>query len=221
MEGRGEGEEDQNNADNIPAARLHFNDIKVPIPTVATDSDLINIQKILGPKVEEVFQQAGELTCQIAKENIFEALALCRNNASLGYEMLADQTGTHYPMAETFSFSIVYHLTSIRRSKRLRLRILIPESFEPDSAVPLYPAANWLEREIWDMLGIRFKNHPNMIRILCPEDWEGHALRKDYPTEGLGQRNIDFREDRSGMLMRIATEKAKNIKINTNPPKAE
>jgi NADH-quinone oxidoreductase subunit C len=176
---------------------------------------------LLGYKVEEAFQQAGEITCQVAKENILEALTLCRDDMSLGYEMLADQTATHYPTAKTFTFSVVYHLTSIRRSKRLRLRILIPEYFEPDSAVTLYPAANWMEREIWDMLGIRFKNHPNMTRILCPEDWEGHALRKDYPVQGQGQRNIDFREDRSGMLMRIALEKANNIKINTNPPKAE
>ena len=197
------------------------NDIAIPLPTVATDDDLARLQNLLGSKVEEVFQQAGELTCQVVKENIFEALALCRNDQHLSYEMLSDQTGTHYPNAKDFSFSVVYHLTSISRNKRIRLRILIPQNFEPESAVPLYPAANWLEREIWDMLGIRFKNHPNMTRILCPEGWEGHALRKDYPTEGLGQRNVDFREDRGGTLMRIATEKANNIKINTNPPKAE
>ena len=135
--------------------------------------------------------------------------------------MLADETATHYPAAQGFAFSVVYHLTSIRRCKRLRLRILIPEGFEPESAVAVYPTANWLEREIWDMLGIRFRNHPDMTRILCPEDWEGHALRKEYPTLGLGQRDIDFREDRSGVLMRIAMEKAGNMGINLNPPRAE
>jgi len=209
------------NANSTSTKSTMGGDIVAPLPAAATDVDLIKLKALLEHKVEEVFQQAGEITCQVAKESILEALALCRNDSSLKYEMLADQTATHYPTAKDFAFSIVYHLTSIRRSKRLRIRILIPERYEPDSAVAIYPSANWMEREIWDMLGIKFKNHPNMTRILCPEDWEGHALRKDYPVEGLGQRNINFREDRGGMLMRIATEKANNIKINTNPSESE
>ncbi|MDR3671690.1 MAG: NADH-quinone oxidoreductase subunit C [Holophaga sp.] len=204
-----------------PVPKADTNDMKFPAPVAATDPDLLHLQAVLGPKVEEIFQQAGELTCQVAKEAILEALTLCRDDAALGYEMLADETATHYPAAKDFAFSVVYHLTSIRRSKRLRLRILVPDGFEPDTAVPVYPTANWLEREIWDMLGIRFRNHPDMTRILCPEDWEAHALRKEYPTTGLGQRDIDFREDRSGVLMRIAMEKAGNMGINLNPPRAE
>jgi NADH/F420H2 dehydrogenase subunit C len=204
-----------------PVPKPDTNDMKFPVPAPATDPDLLHLQEVLGVKVEEIFQQAGELTCQVSREAILEALTLVRDDAALGYEMLADETGTHYPAAKDFAFSVVYHLTSIKRSKRLRLRILIPEGFEPESAVPVYPTANWLEREIWDMLGIRFAHHPDMTRILCPEDWEGHALRKEYPTLGLGQRDIDFREDRSGVLMRIAMEKAGNMGINLNPPRAE
>ena len=204
-----------------PAAKPDVNDMKFPAPAAATDPDLLRLKELLGDKVEEIFQQAGELTCQVAREAIREALLLCRDDAALGYEMLADETGTHYPAATDFAFSVVYHLASLRRSKRLRLRILIPDGFEPDSAVPAYPTANWLEREIWDMLGIRFKDHPDMTRILCPEGWEGHALRKEYPVLGLGQREIDFREDRSGVLNRIAMEKAGFLGINLNPPKAE
>ena len=204
-----------------PVAKPDTNDMKFPAPAPATDPDLLHLQEVLGAKVEECFQQAGELTCQVAREAILEALTLCRDDRELGYEMLADETATHYPAAPGFAFSVVYHLTSIKRRKRLRLRILVPEGFEPESAVPVYPTANWLEREIWDMLGIRFQHHPDMTRILCPEDWEGHALRKEYPTLGLGQRDIDFREDRSGVLMRIAMEKAGNMGINLNPPRAD
>ena len=202
-------------------AKKEEGDLKFPTPTEAADPDLLRLLALLGDKVEEAFEQGQEHTCQVAKEHILEALRLCREDASLKFEMLADETATHYPAAPDFAFSVVYHLTSISRRKRLRLRILIPEGFEPESATQVYPSANWMEREIWDMLGIRFAHHPDMTRILCPEGWEGHALRKEYPVVGWGQRDIDFREDRSGMLERIALEKAGQLGINLKRPKAE
>ena len=214
-------EKDPPKAPVRPVPKVDTNDMKFPAPAAATDPDLLHLQALLGDKVEEAFEQAGELTCQVSKESILLVLELCREDLDLRYEMLSDETATHYPAGQGFAFSVVYHLTSLSRKKRLRLRILIPEGFEPQSAVQVYPTANWLEREIWDMLGIRFQNHPDMTRILCPEDWEGHPLRKEYPTVGLGQRDIDFREDRSGVLMRIAMEKAGNMGININPPRAD
>ena len=204
-----------------PVPRKDDNDMKAPVPQEATDADLLKLQALLGDKVEEVFEQAGELVCQVKKEAILEALLLCRDEAALKYEMLADQSGTHYPAAKDFAYSVVYHLTSISRRKRLRLRILVPEGFAPESACAVYPGANWMEREIYDMLGIRFLNHPDMTRILCPEDWEGYPLRKDYPTVGWGQRDISFREDRSGMLERIALQKAGQLGLNLKQPKAD
>ncbi len=204
-----------------PVPRKDDNDMKTPWPQEAKAPDLLRLQELLGDKVEEVFEQAGELTCQVRKEALHEALRLCRDDASLKYEMLADQTGTHYPAAKDFAFSLVYQLTSISRRKRLRVRILVPEGFEPESACSLYPGANWMERETYDMLGIRFKDHPDMTRILCPEDWEGYPLRKEYPTVGWGQRDIDLREDRGGVLMRIAMEKAGQMGINLKQPQAD
>ena len=204
-----------------PVPRKDDNDMKTPWPSEAKDPDLLRLQQLLGDKVEEIFEQAGELTCQVQKEALHEALQACRDDAELKYEMLADQTGTDYPAAKDFAFSLVYHLTSISRRKRLRIRILVPEGFEPESACSLYPSANWMERETYDMLGIRFKNHPDMTRILCPEDWEGYPLRKEYPVVGLGQRDIDFREDRGGVLMRIAMQKAGQMGINLKQPTAD
>ncbi|HEX9082128.1 MAG TPA: NADH-quinone oxidoreductase subunit C [Holophagaceae bacterium] len=204
-----------------PVPRKDDNDMKTPWPQEAKDPDLLRLQQLLGDQVEEIFEQAGELTCQVKKEALHEALRICREDADLKYEMLADQTGTHYPVAKDFAFSLVYHLTSISRRKRLRIRILVPEGFEPESACSLYPSANWMERETYDMLGVRFKNHPDMTRILCPEDWEGYPLRKEYPTVGLGQRDIDFREDRGGVLMRIAMQKAGQMGINLKQPTAD
>ncbi len=204
-----------------PVPRKDDNDMKTPWPQEANDADLHRLQERLGDKVEEIFEQAGELTCQVSKDAILEALQLCRDDAALNYEMLADETATHYPVATNFTFSVVYHLTSISRRKRLRLRILIPEGFSPESACAVYPGANWMEREVYDMLGIRFVNHPDMTRILCPEDWEGYPLRKDYPVVGWGQRDIAFREDRGGMIERIALQKAGQLGINHKQPKAE
>ncbi|HLP30789.1 MAG TPA: hypothetical protein VK150_05470, partial [Geothrix sp.] len=87
-----------------PVPRKDDNDMKTPWPQEATDPDLLRLKELLGDKVEEIFEQAGELTCQVAKEAILEALQLCRQDAKLNYEMLADQTGTHYPAAKDFAF---------------------------------------------------------------------------------------------------------------------
>ncbi len=204
-----------------PAPKKDEHDMKTPVPQEAKDADLLLLAEKLGDRVEEIFEQAGELVCQVKKEAVVEALTLLKSDPHLKYEMLTDQSATHYPAAKDFAFSVVYHLTSLSRRKRLRIRILIPEGFEPESACACYPSANWLEREIYDMLGIRFQNHPDLTRILCPEGWEGFPLRKEYPTLGWGQREIDFREDRSGVLNRIAMEKAGNLGINLSIPKAD
>jgi NADH-quinone oxidoreductase subunit C len=197
------------------------NDMAFPAPRPATDADLLRLRELLGDKVEELFEQGDQLTCQVDRHAILEALRLVKSDPQLRFEMLADETATHYPAATDFAFSVVYHLTSVSRHRRLRLRILIPAGFEPESATQVYGSANWLEREIFDMLGVRFQNHPDLTRILCPDDWEGHPLLKDYPVVGWGQRDVDFREDRSGMLNKIALEKAGYLGINLKPPRAD
>jgi NADH-quinone oxidoreductase subunit C len=203
-----------------PAARADY-DMKWPVPTAAQDQDLRYLMELLGDSVEECFEQAGELVCQVKKEAVLQALTACNQDVALRYEMLSDMTATHFPAGNGFAFSVVYHLTCIRRRKWLRLRILIPEGFEPESATQVYAGANWLEREIYDMLGIQFLNHPDMTRILCPDNWEGNPLRKDYPVVGLGQRDIDYREDRSGVLTRKTMEAAGHRGINLKPIKGD
>lgn len=215
-----EGKEAPKAPVRVPA-KQEEGDLCTPRPKEAEDPDLLRLAELLGDKVEEAFEQAGELTCQVGREHLLEALRLCREEPRLKYEMLADMTGTHYPAAKDFAFSLVYHLVSLHRCKRLRLRILVPEGFAPESATQVYPGANWMEREVYDMLGVRFLHHPDMTRILCPEDWEGHALRKEYPVVGLGQRDIDLREDRSGVLNRRAVETAGHLALNLKPPTAE
>jgi NADH-quinone oxidoreductase subunit C len=123
-----------------------------------------------------------ELTLEIAPERIVEALRYCKLEKK--YERLSSVTCVDwYP--EEPRFEIVYHLHSVSRNKRLRLKCRV-SGIEPeiDSATAAYISANWYEREVFDLFGVNFRNHPNMRRILLPEDWEGHPLRKDYPTTG-------------------------------------
>ncbi len=204
-----------------PAPKKEDLDLKFPTPSKPKDPDLLHLMECLGDRVVEAFEQAGESTCHVQKEALLDALRICREDPVLRFEMLSDATATHYPAAQDFAFSLVYHLTSLSRRKRLRLRITIPEGFEPESATQVYPGANWLEREIYDMFGIRFAHHPDLTRILCPEGWEGHPLRKEYPVVGLGQRDIDFREDRSGVLARKALEVAGHLGVNLKRPTAD
>ena len=89
----------------------------------------------------------------------------------------------HYPKREK-PFEVVYHLYSVPFAKRVRLKVWLSEDEEVESVYSVWPAANWYEREVYDMFGIKFANHPDLRRILLPEDWEGYPLRKDYPLEG-------------------------------------
>jgi NADH-quinone oxidoreductase subunit C len=89
----------------------------------------------------------------------------------------------HFPLEPRFDLN--YHLLSITRREALRLRVLLPGvSPEVESVVPVWPTANWHEREIFDLFGVHFEGHPDLRRLLMPENWEGHPLRKDYPVEG-------------------------------------
>jgi NADH-quinone oxidoreductase subunit C len=96
-----------------------------------------------------------------------------------GFDYLVDVTAVDYPdRAERFE--LVYILYSFSRNQRIRIKTRIPEGYRPASATAVHPTANWLEREVFDMFGIEFAGHPDLRRILMPEEWQGHPLRKDY-----------------------------------------
>lgn len=123
----------------------------------------------------------GELTLEIETPKI---LAACQALKADGYERLAAVTCVDmYPMEPRFE--VIYHLHSIRRNERLRLKCKVEGSKpEIDSVYYVWNCADWYEREVFDMFGVFFKGHPNMTRILMPDDWEGYPLRKDYPIHG-------------------------------------
>jgi NADH-quinone oxidoreductase subunit C len=101
---------------------------------------------------------------------------------SLGFDFLADVIGVDY-LPRDPRYDVVYHLVSIPNRLRLRLKVRVPEGGGVPTVHRVWPAANWHEREVWDMFGIFIEDHPDLRRILMPEDWEGHPLRKDYPVQ--------------------------------------
>jgi NADH-quinone oxidoreductase subunit C len=122
-----------------------------------------------------------ELTLTIAPEEIIGA---GRAVQLAGYNFLEDVTAVDwYPVSPRFQVS--YHILSHSLRERIRLRVLVEdESPSVDSITPVWPSANYYEREVFDLFGVRFDGHPNLRRIMMPEDWQGHPLRKDYPVEG-------------------------------------
>ena len=125
----------------------------------------------------------GELTIEIAASHIVEALRRVKHD--LKFERLTSVTGVDWLPAEP-RFEVVYHLQSLAQKQRLRLKARVSgNSPAIDSVTGVYRGADWYERETFDLFGIRFLNHPNLTRIMMPEDWEGHPLRKDYPVTGI------------------------------------
>ncbi len=122
-----------------------------------------------------------ELTLRIARESI---VAACREVQAAGYNFLADVTCVDwYPTQPRFQ--ITYHILSHALKQRIRLAVAVDEG-DPsvDSITPVWPAANFYEREVFDLFGVRFGGHPNLRRILMPDEFLGHPLRKDFPVEG-------------------------------------
>jgi NADH-quinone oxidoreductase subunit C len=134
--------------------------------------------------VAEVTEFRGETTVVVPR-NLLRAVAdRCRADSKLQFNLLSDATCLdRYPVEPRFELN--YFLVSIPRRDRVRLQVrLTGQDPVVDSLVPVWPGANWLEREIFDLFGIRFNGHPDLRRILLPEDWEGYPLRRDFPVEG-------------------------------------
>jgi NADH-quinone oxidoreductase subunit C len=134
--------------------------------------------------VGEVMEFRGELTVVVPREHLRRAAEFLCREADLAFALLSDVTGVdRFPVEPRFELN--YHLVSLERRERLRLKVRVA-SDDPrvESVTSVWPTANWHEREIFDLFGVRFEGHPDLRRILMPENWEGHPLRKDYPVEG-------------------------------------
>jgi NADH-quinone oxidoreductase subunit C len=151
-------------------------------PDLAQFPDAVALQEFDPQAVAEARHDRGEQTLLILPEKIRWVAELLKTRR--GYSFLSDITAVDWFPSEP-RFEVVYHLLCQERRQRLRLKCRVSsESPELESVAAVWRAADWCEREVFDLFGIRFRGHPDLRRILMPETWEGHPLRKDYPVTG-------------------------------------
>ena len=149
--------------------------------------NLDTLRARFGPAVGASVVFRGETSLTVDREAVVALCECLRDEEALAFDFLADLCGVDRHPADP-RFEVVYHLYSVRHGHRLRLRVPVGEA-DPvvDSVTGVWETADWHERECFDLFGIRFLNHPDLRRILLPDDFEGHPLRKDFPLEGGGR----------------------------------
>jgi NADH-quinone oxidoreductase subunit C len=158
-----------------------------------------------GESIVESHTFRGDATAVVAADRYHEAVQFLRDDAECDFDFLTDLAGVdRLKLKQKPRFEVVLHLYSRRRNDRFRLKTRPDNDREPvvDSIVDLYPAANWPEREVYDMFGVHFKGHPDLRRILMYDEFVGHPLRKDYPVNKRQPRIAmrDIPDDRPGMI---------------------
>ncbi|REF37115.1 NADH-quinone oxidoreductase subunit C [Thermasporomyces composti] len=136
--------------------------------------------------IEKVVVDRGEITFFVRREHLVRVARHLRDDPALRFEFLSGVSGVHYPGDKDRELHAVYHLLSMTHNRRIRLEVVCPDA-DPHipSVVPVYPTADWHERETYDFFGIIFDGHPGLTRIEMPDDWPGHPQRKDYPLGGI------------------------------------
>ena len=128
----------------------------------------------------------GDWTIIVATDRLLDVARHLRDSPDAAFDMCSDVTATDWP-PRAERFDLVYCLYSTRHRDRIRVKVRAAEAQPVSSVSSIWPAANWLEREVFDMFGVNLVGHPDRRRILMPEDWQGHPQRKDYPLEGPGE----------------------------------
>jgi NADH-quinone oxidoreductase subunit C len=154
-----------------------------PKPVESPEHPLFKrLRERFGERIEGAFTFVGQLSIHVKAEVINEVCMALRDDAETPFDYLSDLTCVHWPEREEAPFEVVYNLYSISRNERVRVKAATNEA-GIDSVTNVWPTANWMEREAYDLFGVTFNNHPDLRRLLLPEDWDGHPLRKDYPLE--------------------------------------
>ena len=163
--------------------------LKEPVPSRAVDL----LKQTLPDALLEVTYHAAQALVRVPPARLVEVMRFLRDHADLRFDYLSNLTGMHWPKKER-PLEVVYHLYSIPRRHRLTVKIDLAEGEAAPSVTGLWPTADWHEREAFDLFGIRFDGHPDLRRILMPDEWSGHPLRKEYPLEGNPGDHVQYRD---------------------------
>jgi len=159
-----------------------------PKPSDASAHPLVKkLRAAFGDAVIEGTEFLGQLSIRIDRSRIVEVCNALRNDAETPFNYLSDLTCAHYPDQREAPLEVSYNLYSIAANERVRLKVST-NGEGVESVTSVWPSADWPEREVYDLFGVVFHNHPDLRRILLPPDWEGHPLRKDYPLEFVENR---------------------------------
>jgi len=154
-----------------------------PKPVDASNHPLVKrLREKFAAAIGDASEFLGQLSIHIGRERVVDVCNALRTDAETPFDYLSDLTCVHWPDNREAPFEVIYNLYSIAKNERVRLKVATNEQ-GVDSVTSLWPAAEWPEREVYDLFGVVFHNHPDLRRILLPPDWDGHPLRKDYPLE--------------------------------------
>jgi NADH-quinone oxidoreductase subunit C len=156
---------------------------QIPKEYISEYPDFVNVVTHLNKsiKLQDSYVQRGQLVIFVKPNDNYKALEILRDNC--GYDVLSELSAIDF-IEQRGEFEVFYQMLNLSKAKRLRVKISIKETESINSVTPLFKSANWAEREMFDMYGVKINNHPYLKRILMPDDWQGHPLRKDYPLQG-------------------------------------
>jgi NADH-quinone oxidoreductase subunit C len=154
-----------------------------PKPVDAANHPLVTrLREKFGEAIGDASEFLGQLSIHVGSERVVDVCNALRTDAETPFDYLSDLTCVHWPDNRETPFEVIYNLYSIPKNERVRLKVAT-NGDGVDSVTSIWPAAEWPEREVYDLFGVVFHNHPDLRRILLPPDWDGHPLRKDYPLE--------------------------------------
>jgi NADH-quinone oxidoreductase subunit C len=177
-----------------------------PPATVEQPAYVAALQSAVPGSVAAVSYYLGDWTIIVPVAQLLAAATHLHDADGARFDYLSDLTATDWPPRAEGRFDVVYCLYSTRLRHRVRLKVKVGEQDGVPSVTGIWPAANWFEREVWDLFGVNITGHPDRRRLLMPEDWQGHPQRKDYPLEGPGELLMENPQD--WLKLRQAKEEA-------------